>query len=126
MNKYIDHNGETFDEMPQRNILTRRWAHQPLRQLYVETCESMTDRSSGNETNINNIVARFARTGYLPPATEQPQYGDVTDLQQDLTTLHNKMHDTLNEFNEFQQNWKPREPEPTPTPQTTETPVEQQ
>jgi len=126
MNQYIDHNGETFDEMPQRTILTRRWAHQPLRQLYVETDESRTDTSHGNDTDINNIIARFERTGYLPPATEQPQYGDCTELQQDLTTLHNKMHDTLNEFNEFQQNWKPREPEPTPTPQPTETPVEPQ
>lgn len=46
---------------------------------------SKTDTSLGNDTNVNNIVARFARTGVLPTTNAVPQYADVTGLQVDLT-----------------------------------------
>jgi len=49
--------------------------------------ESKTQASKGNETDVNAIMARFTRTGILPPVTEQPQYADVTDLQQDLQEI---------------------------------------
>lgn len=49
--------------------------------------KSKTDRSSGNDTDINNIVARFQRTGVMPPPTGEPHYGDVSALQGELTDL---------------------------------------
>lgn len=45
------------------------------------------DDSFGNDTDVNKIVARFARTGIMPQATQEPQYGDVTALQGDLTEI---------------------------------------
>ena len=60
------------------------------RQITVIDDESMTDTSFGNETNINNIISRFSRTGILPgPGDRQPQYEDVTHLQVGLTQLIN-------------------------------------
>lgn len=56
---------------------------------------SATDDSFGNEVNVNTIIARFARTGELPPARREAQYMDVTELQGDLTELHNKSQDTI-------------------------------
>lgn len=52
--------------------------------------ELRTDQSLGNDTNINNIVARFKRDGYLPPVETAPEYADVTDLQGDLTEIIEK------------------------------------
>ncbi len=47
--------------------------------------ESTTDQSAAAETDVNAIVARFKRTGELPPAQKQGIYTDVTHLQGDLT-----------------------------------------
>jgi len=49
--------------------------------------ESMVNAGFGNETDVNAIVARFTRTGQLPPPTSTPQYADVTELQRDFTEL---------------------------------------
>lgn len=48
------------------------------------------DQSQGNDTDVNRIVARFARTGQLPQNDKTPFYGDVTSLQEDLTTTLEK------------------------------------
>ena len=53
----------------------------------LEGQQLKTDQSQGNDTDVNKIVARFARTGELPPARGEPQYADVTGLQGDLTEL---------------------------------------
>lgn len=47
--------------------------------------ESRTQTVFGNETDVNAIMARFTRTGIMPPARGEPQYADVTELQQDMT-----------------------------------------
>jgi len=60
------------------------------RTITVTEGDSQTDTSFGNETNINNIIARFSRTGILPGSGDkQPQYEDVTHLQVGLTQLIN-------------------------------------
>lgn len=43
-------------------------------------CEggSKTERAHGNEVNINQIVARYHRTGMLPTRLGSPMYGDFT------------------------------------------------
>ncbi|AXL15131.1 internal scaffolding protein [Microviridae sp.] len=48
--------------------------------------ESMTDPSFANDTDVNTIVSRFARTGVMPPGKEG-QFADVSGLQKDLTDL---------------------------------------
>jgi len=50
--------------------------------------ESRTQANLGNDTNVNQIVARFSRTGVMPQPTSEPVYADVTNLQGlDLTQL---------------------------------------
>lgn len=47
-----------------------------------------THRELGNDTDVNNIVARFQRGGVLPQDTRPHFYQDVTNLQQaELTEL---------------------------------------
>lgn len=54
--------------------------------------ESKTDRSFGNDTDINKLIDRFSRTGVMPenPSGVQPYYGDVSEMQCDLTELIEK------------------------------------
>lgn len=52
--------------------------------------ESRTQAGNGNDTDVNRIMERFTRTGILPQPTQQPQYADVTDLQQDLQEILRK------------------------------------
>lgn len=44
----------------------------------------MAKQESEPEANINNIVARYQKTGYLPQSNKQPKFGDFTnnDFQQ--------------------------------------------
>lgn len=66
--------------------------------------ESMTDRSFGNDTDVNNIVARFQRTGELPkppPGAENPIYDDVTELQCDLTEMISKTQETRETLQQY-------------------------
>lgn len=39
---------------------------------------SMTKQEPAAEANINNIVARYFRTGYLPENNKTPKFGDFT------------------------------------------------
>lgn len=44
--------------------------------------ESRTKQSFADECNINNIVRRYAETGYLPPNNKgEPQFGDAPALE---------------------------------------------
>lgn len=54
----------------------------------VPVGDSLTDQSFMGACDINNIVARFARTGELPPSTKVPVFDDVTALQGDLTSMY--------------------------------------
>lgn len=57
-----------------------------FRERFVTECpgESMTEQSHQASCDINVIVERHARLGYLPPPDHPPQYADVTQLQQPL------------------------------------------
>lgn len=78
----------------------------------------------------SEIVERYDRTGELPRNTKNPQYADVSELNQDLTTLKNAMDDTIDTFNDFQMSWEQKQqeeaktPQEAPEPSTTETPTE--
>ena len=67
-----------------------------------------TDTSLGNDTDVNRIVERFARTGSLPenPSTTEPQYGDITNLQGDLTELIEKGQQAKKSLQELKDNEK--------------------
>jgi len=58
---------------------------------------SVTDRSFGNDTDVNKIVARFARTGEIPEGN-QGQYADVTGLQGELTDLIGESREALQKY----------------------------
>lgn len=60
------------------------------------------DTSHGNDTDVNKIVARFARTGQLPTNPIEPQYADVTGLQGDLTEMIEKGKDAQKELTELE------------------------
>lgn len=42
--------------------------------------ESRTQQSHKDSVDVNKIIARFDRTGQLPPARSDGQYGDVSGL----------------------------------------------
>lgn len=52
-----------------------------------------THQSFKGECDVNQIVARYQRTGELPPNPRglTPQYVDVTPFQHDYTELHNRV-----------------------------------
>lgn len=61
------------------------WARE--RHITVVEGESMTQQDPGMDTDINHIVARFDRTGIMPPASREPQWGDITQLQGEYLEL---------------------------------------
>lgn len=63
--------------------------------------DSVTDRSFGNDTDVNNIVARFSRTGELPNVGGEGQYADVTRLQGDLSQMICEARDTLKHMDDL-------------------------
>lgn len=56
--------------------------------------ESVVDAAAGNDTNVNHIMERFQRTGFLPPASREAQYADVSNLG-DLTDTMVRTQDAL-------------------------------
>ena len=62
---------------------------------------SMTDKSAGNDTDVNKIVARFSRTGQLPEGQGQGQFADVTHLQGDLAEMLDRGKDAAKELEEL-------------------------
>jgi len=69
----------------------------------LEGQQKKVDDQAGNDTDVNNIVARFARTGELPPATSQGQYCDVTNLQGDLAEIITKGKEAQAELDRLQE-----------------------
>lgn len=52
-------------------------------QLFVEPVVGFgrTKQSFKADADINVIVSRFIKSGYLPPAVQEPRFGDVTGLE---------------------------------------------
>ena len=73
------------------------------RQVHAVKGESVTDTSFGNETDINLIVEKFARTGDLPQARGAAIYDDVTNLQGDLTVMLERTSDARKSLAEMQE-----------------------
>ena len=71
-----------------RPIIKKPWQRNRLI-VDLEGQEFKVDTSFGNDTDVNNIVKRFQRTGVMPEAenADKGQFADVTNLQEDLTGL---------------------------------------
>ncbi|WNK13250.1 MAG: internal scaffolding protein [Microvirus sp.] len=82
--------------------------------VVTHTPDSLTMQSHMPSCDIDAIVARFERTGALPENTRQPQYGDVTHLQGDLTEMLNYSQDTIQRASDFKADWRPAPPLPEP------------
>lgn len=89
------------------------------RLITLNTQPSVTDTSAGNDTDINHIMARFERTGQLPPLQAEPHYIDCTEFSGDLTELINKAQTIRDTAERFISEWKPDEEPPAPPPTTT-------
>jgi len=70
-------------------IIRKPWERQRV-VVDLADQQKQTDDSQGNDTDINNIVARFARTGVMPEPQTPGEYADVTALQGDLTEIIEK------------------------------------
>lgn len=57
--------------------------------------ESKTQQSHKNSVDVNTIVKKFDRTGVMPPALREPQYGDVSDLNADYGELIERSREAL-------------------------------
>jgi len=110
-----DENGE----IPEATFKPRK-SYSRLRVISINQQPSMTQQYPAEHIEINAIVERFKRTGILPEATQQPQYGDVTNLQGiDLVDLIDQAQTNTQIASEFANTWRP--PEETP-PATSSTP----
>lgn len=114
MNTLMNSEGEVFNGCNYTRTARPRPRNSRLRVIALNDGESMTQQSHFDQTDVNAIVARFDRTGQLPPARQAPVYGDVTGLQGDLTDRINQSRDTISIAEKFAQAWAPKEPEPAP------------
>lgn len=88
---------------------TVRKPYERVRQQITFPGESKTDRSFGNDTDVNNIVARFARTGDIPQPLGNEQYCDVTGLQGDLTEMIENSRKAISELQEQEREFNQKE-----------------
>ncbi len=78
---YIDR--RTGEQVLKQNLTRDMAGH--LRVQVVNNDPSTVVDTELEFSDINHVIERFYRTGQLPEATKQPQYGDVTGYQGDLT-----------------------------------------
>lgn len=109
-----------------------RFPFQRDRVQSIQGGESCTDINHQEASDVNAIVARYHRSGELPPVRTPPNYADVTGLQGDLTERlqwareHiDNAYKALSEVQQAQQN-ETGEPQTTNEPQTPETTTEPQ
>lgn len=91
---------KTMDYPKSDTKITKR-ANGRLRVQFQNIAKSMTVQSLANETNINTIVARIAKTGIMPqnPLERAAQFGDFTRI----TNFHDAQNVIANAQSEFAQ-----------------------
>lgn len=72
------------------------------RLIVINEDEKLTQDDFGNETDINNIVERFTRTGIMPSGRGPGEYLDCTPLQGDLATAIVESREALEALSELQ------------------------
>lgn len=102
---FITKNGEAnIIECEGKPFIRKPWCRQ--RFVTVNDEPSMTQGVHAELHDVDSIVARFRRTGQLPVNQRQPQYGDVTGLQVDLTEALNNAQNTLETATAFADTWE--------------------
>lgn len=73
-------------------IRSRYSPHDPDKYAFSTTGESMTNQQFKEECDVNNILAKYKRTGLLSHVSRtQGQFGDFSNLQDYQTSLHKLM-----------------------------------
>lgn len=62
---------------------------------------SRTDESQGDSTDINNIMARYKRDGYLPQFSGGGVYADVSDIPKSLTEAYSMIKQSEETFSKL-------------------------
>lgn len=60
------------------------WRKNKLLAIYNDSTPSMTDQSAAKDTDVNVIIKSYQVHGQMPGTTQQPLYGDFTQLPADL------------------------------------------
>lgn len=77
--------------------------------LSFEGVESMTQMAHLDQTDVNEIVRKYHRTGYLPPAKFPPQYVDCVPLRgESLQERIAFVEDMMSEIPEFEAEYRRR------------------
>lgn len=61
---------------------------QRVREKSLNSGEQITKQSFAKQTNINNIMAKYQKTGHIPQVTAQPAYGDTAAAGDYLTAMN--------------------------------------
>jgi len=72
-----------------------------LRVQSVPVGESCAIQADAEHCDINNIIARYERTGFLPPATREGVYDDVSNLNRDLGELIQESVGAMRSYSDF-------------------------
>lgn len=78
-----------------------------LRQTSDPVGQSLTQQAAKDQTDINDIVKRYQRTGQMPP-TKEGVFMDTTPYSGTLTELHQNAQETLSTYDNFRANYKER------------------
>ncbi|WNK13883.1 MAG: internal scaffolding protein [Microvirus sp.] len=95
-----------------RPFIRNPWCRERLQTINDEP--SSTHTSHGDSVDVNHIVNRYTRDGYMPAQTRQPMYGDVTGLQGDLTQRLQEAEETIRKTEAFLAGYQPPTPAATP------------
>jgi len=94
------------------SVRMRVGQNERLRVQAVPEGETRTVQSHKDLTDINNIVERYQRTGYIPPGRMEPQYGDASALNKPLIELAQDAESVIAQTDEFMSTYKPADPAP--------------
>lgn len=64
-------------------------------EVFFDPQDDMTHQAHAESCDVNTIIRQFDRTGVLPPVKKQPRYGDVSNLNRDLTELLEEAESTV-------------------------------
>lgn len=83
------------------DVYIRKQNARPRHCKMITPGENPVDQGHKDNCNINNIVNRYRRDGYMPPNTRGPgTYQDVSEIQGDLTEVLQKAGETKQKVGE--------------------------
>lgn len=107
MSMSYDSEAVLFDADELQDVYVRS----PMSRLRVQAVpvgESLTLQSEASACDINEIIRRFDRDGFLPAARMEGQYGDVSELNGDFGELLAKSVAAMTAFNEAKAEFEKR------------------